>query len=1327
MPIIVELPDRTEVEFPDGMDDSAIQAEILKAFPDLGQQTAQPEAPAAPPATERAPAEDFPTRRSIIPEVFLPQERLPTPPQDSFMTRPLLDVSATLPYQILEKAAQAQVPGMQVAKALIDPGKAMIEGVTSPEMLLTLPAAAVAPAVFGPAFGAMAIPSAIEGVQKTAEGIRERNIVKTAGGVSETAVSGLVTLGLLAPFHARALPRSTAEVQKTAAIELPGAEPAPQIPQSIERPPKLATIEQQARRNAIKAARPEVPESAPEPQRGLSVIEEIRQSNADTTRKVQELYPHLKREEAAALRRQAFPIEKPPIERPSDGTVPIRSSEEISFQEPPKAGPGMEPQVREQAATEAPAQAQAEPELRVEPPKLTPEQQAEVRGDLAAEMGEEPTAPPEALPAAAPAPPVIAPAQSAAPASPLFTPAALTTPAARTAGLRPASADPMALVQQVRDTFRRQFTVRGDLPEPVMGLKRELDATRNATDFAIRMGERDLMGALKEVYGLNAIEMAGGGSRRVPAAAVQLMNDYLKGNVSKAASIPSPIRSVLDRMRAEIDAQSQKVIGVLTQQRAQVPATSPKYAAVTALIDKIRSNLDVYVHRSYKYFDSEKPAPQWYADIPRGVRDTAEQYLVNNSPAPLTQPQAQSLLLDWLSDLKDTGPVTASGKLGAKDLSVFMRRNVIAPEIRAVLGEYNSPLVNYSKSVAKMGDFVAKQRFLDEVRRKGMGSFLFEEGANPPGFNAEIASESSKVLSPLNGLRTTHEIAEAFKEIDRVTDYGLIGRTYMALNMWSKFAATGLSVMTQARNLLSRPFMAGMVGHWQAGKAAAAVRAIYQDLAGSDAASRAYLASAYKHGVIGDTARGGEMRAIARDAKLDDVSPSNLYSWSMLRAIKQFGYKIPAEVYRLSDELGNIFGWENEKALQREIHPTWTKDQIDAEAARIVRDTYPTYSETPKSIKEFRKVALVGPFVTFPYQMFRTTWNALGQSFHEIRSANPVERKIGYKRLASQMAVLTATYALQEAGKAALGITTQQEDDFRRFQPPWSRNSKYLFVGKDQKKGELHGINLSYMDPYSYLSDPLVAIARNVRSDKPIFEVFAETAKEMFRPWVSEQMLAKSIIEARNGKTDSGREIVNPTDTKTDAFQKQVQHVLKSLQPGTLQRIERRILPAFRNEQPAYGRKLEVGPEIAREVTGVAVEKFSFKNGLAFRAREFADLDKAAESVFHQTLSRTQTTTREDVLNAYKESDARRFLVWKEMRKDFMAAVRQGVTSTEARKLMSARGVSQRDALAIAAGRYVPMAISDQSFKRASERQRQIPIGDIRRFQAESGRRSLDD
>lgn len=907
---------------------------------------------------------------------------------------------------------------------------------------------------------------------------------------------------------------------------------------------------------------------------------------------------------------------------------------------------------------------------------------------------------------------------------PAFSPETLQTLPEKTAGITPSGLPSPPDVRRMVKNVRQAFTVEGKLPREVHELQVEMEGARHAADLEIKYAERQLMQSIKETYGLSTVEVAGGGTRRIPPNDIQAMDNYLKGG--PPGSIPANIRGALDNMRAQVDAWSDKTISTLQGQLNQLPPDSARAKGLADLIQTISDNRNTYLHRSYKFFDDKTPAPDWYEKLPPQVKASAEQYWSNASPTLLSRDQARSQILDWLSDLRESGSFTGTAKLGAKDLSMFLQRKDIPHELREVLGEYHSPIINYAKSVTKMAQFVAKQEFLNAVRQKGMGTYLFEEGANPPGFNARIAPEGSDPMSPLNGLRTSQDIADAFREMDRTPDYGRVARAYLTVNAWTKFANTALSLMTQSRNLSSRPFMAGIAGHWQVGELRPALRAVYEDFAGSNKTWQQFLDRMAKLGVIGDTSRASELKAILKDAAFQDVDPAQLYSWSLGRALKKSAIQVPGEIYRLSDELGNIYGFLNERTLQKKINPSLSDTELDQRAATIVREIYPTYSETPRVVKGLRKNVLVGPFVTFPYQVWRTMWNALSLSMAEIRSTNPIEAQIGWKRLGSQIATLGATLGAAELGKALLGISNQEEDDFRRFQPPWSQNSKWLFLGKDLERGELKAINLSYLDPYSYATDIIPSVLSSLRTGEDPLEAFARATREIFRPWYSEQMLSKALIEARNGKTDSGREIYNPTDSSLEKFSKQTAHVMTALEPGTVQRAQKRIIPAIKGEQPRFGRQLDPATEILREASGVAVENFNFKNGLAFKARQFVEDSDAAENVFRDAATRISTTSKEQVLQAYQESDARRFAIFQELRADFLAALRRGVSKAEAISILQARGIASKDAGQIAVGIYEPLPITKHIVDRAMEINRELPIDEIGAYQAGVAGKSLN-
>ena len=726
--------------------------------------------------------------------------------------------------------------------------------------------------------------------------------------------------------------------------------------------------------------------------------------------------------------------------------------------------------------------------------------------------------------------------------------------------------------------------------------------------------------------------------------------------------------------------------------------------------------MDVYIHRSYKFFDSKHPAPDWYEKLSPSVRDAAEQLILGDMPPGSTIEQARSRVLDWLSDLKEGGPTRAGSTLGAKDPSIFMHRRLKSPELKAVLGEYNDPLINWAKTISKTVDWIAKQTFLTEVREKGLGDFLFEEGVNPPGYNARLAAEGNTAMSPLSGLRTKQEIADAFKELEGATSPGSYMRAYLTLNAATKVANTVYSQLTQARNLLSRTWSAGYAGHWNVPQIGTAVKAIWSDISSEPGNWKDYLDNATKLGVIRDTSRHAEMREVVRDAGFQDQTPASLYSWSFAQFYKNAVHKPLSAAYRASDELGMIYGWECEKILQRKVHPNWSAKEIDAESAKIVRDLYQVYSLTPRIVKSLRSNVLVAPFPTFSYQMWRTAINGVSRSIMEIKSANPAERNVGKMRLASQIATLSATAVFNRGTAALLGIALSEQDDFRLFQPPWARNSRWIFTGKDEKTGEISAVNASYIDPFSVLTDPLLAIKGAIRrGDNPV-DAALHIGGELLRPFTSPQMLATAIEEAYRGETDMGREVWNKTDSGWEKIVKISSHIAKTMLPATIQRAERRGIPAFRDEQPQYGRKLEPAIEVFRELTGVAYEKFNYKTALAYKAREFVTNDKAAEDKFRFPATRIQKTGPQEVYDAYVEANKRKLAIWQDMRQAYVAAIRRGVSDQEAQSILRSRQVSKTDAKKISQGLFQPYEISPQVKSRAAELKRILPMEQIKAY-----------
>ena len=142
------------------------------------------------------------------------------------------------------------------------------------------------------------------------------------------------------------------------------------------------------------------------------------------------------------------------------------------------------------------------------------------------------------------------------------------------------------------------------------------------------------------------------------------------------------------------------------------------------------------------------------------------------------------------------------------------RRKDISPEIRALLGEYADPRINYAKSVSKMSAMIANDKLLSTIRDMGINNFIFEKDSRPPNATVQLAGEKSEVYAPLNGMWTTPEIKEAFEDaMGGERGEGWLDKA-IQINGFIKFGKTVLSPTTAMRNVMSAYFFTVANGHF---------------------------------------------------------------------------------------------------------------------------------------------------------------------------------------------------------------------------------------------------------------------------------------------------------------------------------------------------------------------------------------------------------------------------------------------------------------------------------------------------------------------------------
>lgn len=820
----------------------------------------------------------------------------------------------------------------------------------------------------------------------------------------------------------------------------------------------------------------------------------------------------------------------------------------------------------------------------------------------------------------------------------------------------------------VRSFFRRNFTSAGDLPRPVFERKIKRDGWMSSQLRQVAFTRRDFEKAAKEAFG--GARMSEGQARAV--------NAVLNGEAA-AETIPEALRPHVAQMRAELDALSRRMIdsGVVEGELAA----------------KVEANMGVYLNRSYRVFDD----PDWAEKVPLDVRNKAKALLRSEFPE-ASNDEVDGMLNELLfrgERDRPVGPVAAlaqGSKLGSKNLSILQKRKDIAPEIRALWGEYEDPLVNYARSVEKMTRLIANHEFLTDIkaahrgeivmgRALGEDRFLFDRPIvrNGVSYHARFAGEGSRTLEPLNGLYTTPEIKRAFEQAVATEQGPAWLRAYMKVNGTVKLSKTVGSLMTHIRNVIGNTGFATANGHWRVGAAGKAWKATMTNLAKLERQEwRSYYRRLQELGVVDESARAGELQDVIRDAsRLDMERFGESRVDRTLRAVLRGA----TDLYRAEDDVWKVYAFENEVARYAKARGV-PREQVEEEAARIVRNTYPTYSLVPEGVKLLRRSPLVGTFVSFPAEVIRTLSNTLELTVRELK--DPKLKGIGAQRLAGLMAAASGVWGAGMASRHMLGITRQEDEDVRRFVAPWTRNSNIVYVSREEG-GKLQFIDFSYTDPYSYLRKPLIALMTGDDWQSAVYGAGAEA----FEPFLGEEILAGKLLDiARNQERDGGR-VYNPQDPVEKRATDILAHLWDAVEPGTFSSAQR-IHLGITGKTTIHGRSYDPKLEALAVFTGHRLQELDVAQALSFKGRDFERERSDAHRVLTSVATRRGTVSEKELREAYIESERSKRRLLREAHENAAAAMRLGLTEQQVERILAGAGLSAADVVAVMEDDYQP-------------------------------------
>lgn len=674
--------------------------------------------------------------------------------------------------------------------------------------------------------------------------------------------------------------------------------------------------------------------------------------------------------------------------------------------------------------------------------------------------------------------------------------------------------------------FQKWLTSNGFIPENVFKSWLSTEGNINAELSKMKYQVADFRRAVKDAYKLSL-------GQELPVQTKAEINAALSGNKDAFNALPENVQEAVSDMRTQVDYLSGRMVdeGIVTGD----------------LATKVQENMGIYLFRSYQKHDN----PDWVQEIDPLIKNKAVAYIQEQYPD-YTAEEVDGIINELLYTPDAPMNLIKTGKLGSKDLSILKKRKDLAPEIRALYGEYSDPLVNYSKSVMKMINMIEKHKFLENVKSEGMGKFLFEK---PNGQNyVQIAGEKSSTMAPLNGLYTTPEIAQAFEEFNAAQNLPKWMEYYMKAISTVKAAKTVFNVTTHARNIIGNLAFVIANGHLNVGKTVDAFATIKNDITNGDKEKFREAYQRYqKLGIVGDSGSASELKAMLEDAKLKP-DKFDYVNTRMLTKAKKAVSQTVGDLYAAEDDFYKIYAFENEFARYKEAYGNTKSDaEVEQIAADIVKNTYPTYSKTNRLIKEMRKAPILGTFISFPAEVIRTTYNTAEITKNELKSDNAKVRAIGAQRLAGQLISASLTAGLSALTKYLYGISDEEEEDIRKFVAPWSKNSLFLYTGP-VKDGQVNMIDLSQTDPHGFWQKPIISM---LDGGEDIQKNAIEASKQLLEPFFGLNMITEALIDAKSNKKTTGQDITNTSLPVGDQALDYTKYFFDFAKPGTLNSFDR--------------------------------------------------------------------------------------------------------------------------------------------------------------------------
>jgi hypothetical protein len=522
-----------------------------------------------------------------------------------------------------------------------------------------------------------------------------------------------------------------------------------------------------------------------------------------------------------------------------------------------------------------------------------------------------------------------------------------------------------------------------------------------------------------------------------------------------------------------------------------------------------------------------------------------------------------------------------------------------------------------------MSEALENIKFHNQVFTEGSGKWVFDDAVT--GFNVKLPEGPR--WGALSGKYTNQNMADVLDAIPK-GEVGVAGKAlqkWQSLNAFVNWTKVVPSHVSQMRNVQGGMLMNMAAGRFSPKGGGQAAEDLWNSLKGfpkEEATARSIHYQELK--LLDENIDIAFLRESVKDANwssmmkiVDPSIPDSALNLAERAARKSAG-KL-SEVYQGVDNTMRIYAFENEMRMLREAFPKvkaadkfqlgfWPDKlggTMEQYAARMVRDTYPTYSLVPEAVVALRKTAMFGNFMSFQSEMLRTSKNIVRQGWREVNSGNEVLRNNGIKRLGAFVGVAGSPFVIETASRHFADVSPEEMESARFFMPPWSQRSRVVVSNKSPDSFTY--LDIGHTNPYTFFHKPFTAYAL---SGKMPEQTFYDSMHDMFGPFMDRRILLQYAAEAFTGVDEHGR--------KVDPW-----HIFGAAEFGSVSSLERLAEAegydwvTGARADPSQVRGRDRAGERWNNFTGVKISKVQItgnRGALSFKGRKYkneAGLHKA--------------------------------------------------------------------------------------------------------------------